>query len=294
MVDGASLSAELEDLLSRRPTLRDSLHLYSVVLDVWSGWSPTGFPILGWGPEECREHWARGVALMAEAPHAFDREALEPLLGPIIQALAGIGEEEQEAMRRFAEAWDDGRLSLSMLLPGIQKDGGASAPGALGISVDLCGFVAYLGLRPPLERYLSEVRAHFSADLWDAGHCPFCAAPPAFGDIGDDGKRWLSCALCDGRWTIGRLRCPFCDNRDARTLTRLAAEGHEEGYLIEACDLCRGYLKGVDRRLRWNAASPLIEDWGTPHLDLIARRHGYWRGTPSLVQLASLESPNGD
>jgi hypothetical protein len=43
----------------------------------------------------------------------------------------------------------------------------------------------------------------------------------------------------------------------------------------------------VDRRLRWNAASPLIEDWGTPHLDLIARRRGYWRGTPSLVQLAA-------
>lgn len=286
MSEPSSLIAEWEDLLARRPDFRDSLCLYGVVLEAWGVWNPSAVRALGWSPEECRERWERGTALIAEAPPAFDPEALEPILGPVIEAVAGIGEEEAEAMRRFAEAWDEGRLGAPALLPGLQK-GGENVPAALGISGDLLGFVGYLGLRPPLEAYFAQVRPYFSADFWDAGHCPFCAAPPAFGDIADDGKRWLSCALCGGRWTIGRLRCPFCDNRDARTLTRLSAEGAEEGYVVEACDLCRGYLKGVDRRLRWNAASPLIEDWGTPHLDLIARRRGYWRGTPSLVQLAA-------
>jgi len=172
----------------------------------------------------------------------------------------------------------------------MRKDGEKPSSGALEIPCDLLSFVTYLGLRPALEAYFAEVKGHFSPDLWDAGACPFCAAAPAFGDIGEDGKRWLCCALCGGRWTIGRLRCPFCDNRDAKTLTRLAAEGPEEGYIIEACDVCRGYLKGVDRRVRWNAASALIEDWGTPHLDLIARRKGYWRATPSLIQLVPPES----
>jgi len=291
VVEPAPLSAEWEDLLSRRPAFRDSLQLYGRVLDIWSRWSPSGFPVLAWRPEECRERWERGVALIAEGPPAFEAEALESILGPIIEVLAGLGEDEHEAMRRFALAWDERLVSVTDLLPGVWKEGrGAAAP---AIPADLMSFVIYLGLRPPLEVYFSEVRRFFSADYWDAGHCPFCSAPPAWGDIGDDGKRRLVCALCGGNWTIGRLRCPFCDNRDARTLTRLAGEEQEEGYLIEACDLCHGYLKGVDRRLRWNAASALIEDWGTPHLDLIARRRGYWRGTPSLVQLVPLDPAEG-
>jgi formate dehydrogenase maturation protein FdhE len=68
-------------------------------------------------------------------------------------------------------------------------------------------------------------------------------------------------------------------------MVRLVAEDAEEGYFVEACLACRGYLKGVDRRERWNAASPLVEDWASPHLDYYAAREGYWRGTPSLAQL---------
>lgn len=286
MPEHAALSAEWEDLLARRPTFHDSLRLFGAVLDAWGRWAPSSQPVLHLTREECRERWEGGVALIVDRPPDFDRESLEPLLSPILEELAAIGEEEAEAVGRFAQAWDEGRLSPLALLPGIQKEQGRSHNDALGISADLLTFVTYLGLRPPLEAYFSDVKAAFSPDVWDGGSCPFCAAPPSFGDIGEDGKRWLCCALCGGRWTIGRLRCPFCDNRDAKALTRLAAEGQEEGYLIEACDVCRGYLKGVDRRVRWNAASPLIEDWGTPHLDLIARDKGYWRATPSLVQLA--------
>ena len=277
----AALSSEWEDLLARRPAFRESLSLYGAVLVAWGRWSSEGSPVLRWRPEQCRERWERGVSLIVEALPAFNREALEPLFAPLIEELAALGEEEAEALSRFAAAWDEGRLSPLDLLPGLQTEGGE----AFGISANLLRLVTYLGLRPPLEAYFAEVRPVFSADFWEAGSCPFCAGAPSFGDIGEDGKRWLSCALCGGRWPIGRLRCPFCGNGDAKTLTRLAAEDKEEGYLIEACDLCRGYLKGVDRRVRWNAASALIEDWGTPHLDLIARRRGYWRATPSLIQL---------
>lgn len=283
MREAAALIAEWEDLLARRPAFRGSLGLYGTVLETWGRWSPDGSPVLDWRPGQCRERWERGVALIREAPPAFQREALEPLFAPLLEELAALGEATAEAVSRFAAAWDEGRVSPPDLLPGLQTEGGE----AFGISPDLLSLVTYLGLRPPLETYFADARAAFSADFWDAGSCPFCAGRPSFGDIGEDGRRWLCCALCGGRWSIGRLRCPFCDNRDAKTLTRLAAEDKEEGYLIEACDLCRGYLKGVDRQVRWNAASPTIEDWGTPHLDLIARRRGYRRATPSLIQLLS-------
>ena len=287
-MDGAaSLIAEWEDLLGRRPTFRDSLGFYGSVLEAWEGWSPEGCPVLHWRPAECRQRWERGVSLIAEAPPTFDRDALEPLFAPLAEGLAAVREEAAEALRRFAEAWDEGWFAPSDLVPSLQKEGGRALSGLLEIPPDLLNLLAYLGLRPPLEAYFGDVRAAFSPSLWEAAACPFCGGAPSFADIADDGKRWLCCALCGGRWTIGRLRCPFCDNRDAKTLTRLAAEDKEEGYLIEACDLCRGYLKGVDRRVRWNAASATIEDWGTPHLDLIASRRGYRRATPSLIRLVS-------
>jgi len=65
----------------------------------------------------------------------------------------------------------------------------------------------------------------------------------------------------------------------------LRAEEKDEGYSISTCKACHGYLKEVDRRLRWNAGSALVEDWGSPHLDLFAHRAGYWRAIPTLIQL---------
>src|SRR5262249_31398610 len=110
-----------------------------------------------------------------------------------------------------------------------------------------------------------------------------CGGFPAYGDLTEDGRRRLFCPLCGGLWTAPRLRCPFCDSWDSRDLIRLVAEGGEEGYFIEACGRCGGYLKGVDRRQRWNASSPQIEDWGSPHLDAYAAEREDWRPTPGLT-----------
>jgi len=282
----SALRADWEDLLSRRPSFRPALAFYEPIIEAWERFGSSRISPLAWSPEECRDRWERGVVILAEAPLGIDRENLELLLEPALEALAGLGDETAEAVGRIARAWEDGRLGPGSLVTGMGDKMQGSLVEALALSPDLLGFVACVVLRPPLEAYLSTARQTFKDGYWDHGRCPFCGASPAWGDIREDGKRWLCCARCGGEWTIGRLRCPFCDNRNARTLTRLTAEGAEEGYLIEACGLCRGYLKGVDRRVRWNVASPLVEDWGSPHLDLIAQRRGYWRASPSLVQLA--------
>ena len=121
---------------------------------------------------------------------------------------------------------------------------------------------------------------------WAESYCPICGDWPTLAETrGLDGQRRLRCGRCGGDWRTERLRCPFCQARQSRDMVRLVAEGAEEGYFVEACLACRGYLKGLDRRERWNGASPLVEDWASPHLDYYAAREGYWRATPSLAQL---------
>lgn len=283
MPDYSALRAEWEELLGRRSAMRESLAFWTPILEGWMAWERGGLSPLSWRPEECRERWERGVPLLAETQPDIPREALEGLLGPMIERLAAAGSEETPALQRFAEAWDAGEIGPSDLFPGSGKEGPAALQERLGMEASRIALLAHAGLRPALESYFEGVRA-LPDGVWTPGLCPWCGGLPAYGDIVEDGRRRLSCHLCGGAWIGPRLRCPFCEIWQG-DLMRLLAEEMEDGYFIEACRTCHGYLKGVDRRQRRNAGSPLVEDWGSPHLDVSATRQGYWRGTPSLGHL---------
>jgi FdhE protein len=284
MPDYSALCAEWQEMLSRRRGLGDALTLWTSVLEGWRDWDDRGVTPLGWSGDECRQRWERGVPLLADAGPALAPESLEDLLGPLMERLAVGSRTTAEALGRFAAAWDEGTISPSALFPASGKGGAATLEDELGMSAHLAGFLAHAGLRPALEVWFSRVRA-LPESGWDRGFCPWCGGMPSFGDLTEDGRRRLSCHLCGGAWAAARLRCPFCQAGQSRDMVRLVAEGAEEGYFVEACLACRGYLKGLDRRERWNGASPLVEDWASPHLDYYAAREGYWRATPSLAQL---------
>ena len=268
-------------MVARRRAMGEALALWTSVLNGWQGWQDRGVVPLTWSAEECQAHWERGVPLLAEAVPSIEPESLEELLGPLMERLAAAGPDDAEPLRRFAAAWDEGRIGPAALFPTSGKD---SLPDEAAIPVHLLGFLAHAGLRPALETFFSSVRS-LPEGVWEQGVCPWCGGLPSYGDLLENGRRRLSCHLCGGAWTAPRLRCPFCQAWQSGDMVRLVAEGAEEGYFVEACQTCRGYLKGVDRRERWNAVSPLVEDWASPHLDYYAVREGYWRGTPSLAQL---------
>jgi hypothetical protein len=283
MPDYKALVGEWEDMLGRRRAMGDALSFWTPVLEGWRDWDDAGAVSLGWTEDECRQSWARGVPLLADAAPVLAPESLEELLGPVMERLAVGSPAAGAALARFAAAWDAGTVGPSALFPPHGPEG-AGLENELGLPGHLTGFLAHAGLRPVLEVWFSRVRA-LPASGWERGFCPWCGGMPSYGDLMEDGRRRLSCHLCGGAWSAARLRCPFCHARQSSDMVRLVAEGAEEGYFIEACLSCRGYLKGLDRRERWNGASPLVEDWASPHLDYYAAREGYQRPTPSLAQL---------
>ena len=293
MPDYAGLCAEWQEMLTRRRAMGDALALWTSVLEGWRSWEDTGVTPLEWSAEECRERWERGVPLLGEAAPAIAPESLEELLGPLMERLAAAGPDDALALGRFAAAWDAGIIGPASLFPTSGKDAAAVLQDEAGLPAHLAGFLAHAGLRPALETFFSRVRT-LPEGGWDRGFCPWCGGLPSYGDLLEDGRRRLSCHLCGGAWTAARLRCPFCQAWQSCDMVRLVGGGAEEGYFVEACLACRGYLKGVDRRERWNAASPLVEDWASPHLDYYAAREGYWRGTPSLAQLLPPDPDPGE
>lgn len=281
----AALLAEWEELLQRRAAFRETLKPLSPILAAWAAWPPGRIVPLRWIAESWCACWAKGVPLLAEAPPRFQRENLDEVLGPALDLLAGFGE-DLTPLREFAEGWDRGEIEPSALLPERGRIGAVEIQERCHLSQDALALLAAVGLRPALEAYFAECRPHIEGSGWDLGICPCCGAPPGFADLLEDGRRQLVCHLCGSAWIFGRLVCPFCGNRTAKDFVRLLAEDKDEGFAINACRACRGYVKELDRRVRWNAGSALVEDWGSPHLDLIAYRQDYWRPIPTLVQLA--------
>jgi formate dehydrogenase maturation protein FdhE len=210
---------------------------------------------------------------------------VEDVLAVAMEAVTATRPEDAAALRVLADEWDAGRLGPSAFFPtrGAVAD---EVVRRLGIRAAVAGFLACAGLRPALAWAFAGARARLAEGVWTLGVCPFCGAPPAFGDIGEDGRLALSCHLCAGTWIFSRVRCPLCGADAPHDLTRLEPGGADEAYYISGCGRCRGYVKHVDRRQRWNARSALVEDWGSPHLDLAARRAGYWRPMATLLEVA--------
>jgi hypothetical protein len=273
-------------LLARRPQFVETFAPCEPLLRAWADWSAESRPRLSWTAEDCRRSWAKGEPLLARAQPELPNSELETILGPGLDALRAMAV-DVEALRIFGELWDAGSIALRDLLPAPGRLGAAWLPERTHLSVDSLGFLAVAALRPVLTGFFASARAHFDAGSWGRGVCPFCGAPPGFTDLPEDGQRRLSCHVCGGAWVFSRTRCPLCGSLDLSQQIRLVPEGlEEEGYAITACKSCGGYLKELDRRVRWNAGSALIEDWGSPHFDLVARRSGYWRPVPVLVTVA--------
>lgn len=280
------LREEWSDLLGRRRDFVDTLALYTDVFEAWARWTVSRSIALDWSGARCAASWERATPLMAEAPPSLEPGEIEDVVGAGMDALARV-RGDAGGLRRFAQAWDRGEISLRDLFPAKGRLGSETLESMTALGAEATGFLASTSLRPILDAYFSAVRPHLGDGLWERGVCPFCGASPGFSDVIEDGRRRLACHLCGGLWIASRTRCPYCGADSALDLMRLEPEEREEGYAIAACRRCKGYLKELDRRVRRNGSSALVEDWGSPHFDLVAKRAGYWRGIPSLIDVTA-------
>jgi FdhE protein len=274
------------DVLRRRAPLATSLAPYGVIVDAWAAWAPGSGGEMTSSADACAARWREGVPLLARAPIDIPSTDVEDLMAAAMEAVTAVAPQDAAAMRRLADDWDAGRIGPAAFLPSRGAIA-ARASEQLSLRPEVAAFLAYAGLRPAVEHALAPVQAHVTDGHWSLGICPFCGAPPAFADIVEDGRRRLSCHLCGGTWAFSRVRCPFCGADAAHGLVRLEPDGADAAYFIVGCTRCRAYVKEIDRRQRWNARYALVEDWGSPHFDLVARRQGYWRAVPTLLEVAT-------
>jgi formate dehydrogenase accessory protein FdhE len=148
----------------------------------------------------------------------------------------------------------------------------------IGIAAQPIVELAAAGVRPPAPHQ------------WAAAQCPVCGGAPQVAVIAEESgefmagsPRSLICGRCASRWGFRRAVCVACGEDDSRRLGGWTAETWP-AIRIEACDVCRAYIKTFDlRRPGGRDVVPLVDDVASAAMDLWAAGQGLQRPVRSLA-----------
>jgi FdhE protein len=146
---------------------------------------------------------------------------------------------------------------------------------AFNVEKEVLTFLAYNSVKPSISHCAHQLSSYLSPDhAWEKGYCPICGSQPGLAALDHDGGRFLFCHVCWHKWKVQRLFCPFCENKDAKTLAYFYSNDEEE-YRVDTCNHCHQYIKAVDTRKINRPFYPSLEQVATLHLDMKAGEEGF-------------------
>lgn len=176
------------------------------------------------------------------------------------------------------QSYEDVHLDLGEILRCASSgnfNGVSETAGRLQLDINLLWTLAQHALRPALYSCRREIVPLTTGLHWDKGYCFVCGSRATLGELQDnDQVKHLRCGQCGADWHFNRLQCLHCGNMDHATQQNLYMEGCDSRR-IEACDLCRGYLKVIASFAPTPPEMLAVEDLATLHLDFIAQQRGY-------------------
>lgn len=226
-------------------------------------------------PDTARVEIARkeGFPLVAPVELPVDLSHAAALLLRLCRAASGATAPLAAAASAIQSAIVENRLHPGEILTARRENSSdrfAALAAELDIPFEVLAFFADESLAPSLVAGRRRVAAHWQQDAaHDKGYCPVCGSAPALGVLEEDGRRFLICSVCRQRWQVQRVRCAACGQTDAQKLYYIYSE-EEPAYRIDACDVCRHYVKTVDRRRLARLFYPPLEQVLTVHLDMVA------------------------
>jgi FdhE protein len=228
------------------------------------------------------------LPLISREDFAVDIKSSEALLRELCRVAIETNEVLEGAGTRVAEAVDKGMLEVSALFSEILSQDEThikEAANQLDIDKKILAFLLYSSIRPSLCLCAEQLATYLDKDApWKSGHCPICGSSPELSILREEGERSLVCSFCGNEWQAKRIYCPFCDNKDYKTLQYFYSE-EEKDYRVDVCDVCKKYLKTVDTRKIKHPVYPLVEQISTWHLDLLAQEQGLESGSPLWLQI---------
>ena len=226
-------------------------------------------------------------SLIGISEFVVDQDSATALLRQLCQIAETTNNEMAAAAHAIVDAIDDGKLDphpvFAALLNAedayfkqIEKD--------MGVEKKVLAFMAYNSIKPSVVQCAQQLASYLdSDDPWDKGFCPVCGSSPGLSLFDDEGQRALFCGFCWHQWAAQRIYCPFCENKDNKSLHYYFSE-KEKNYRIDVCDNCKTYLKAIDLRQTGRIIYPPLEFVASLHLDIKAQELGFKSGIQLELQ----------
>ena len=240
--------------------------------------------------DEVKEKMQKGNPLISLDNIPLKETLLKELFQEICEIIKRQEDSESEEIQKIIDAESCGDLALNTLIQKFFYHDDVyfnSLSKNLKIGEDLLLFVAIHLARPFFEAVAEKLKDKVVDELWIKNYCPVCGSGAQIAKLEKEvGKRILYCQLCGSEWRYMRLKCPFCRNKDQKSLKFLEEEGSP--YRIDLCGKCKRYIKTLDERKGGGdkrSYIPSIEDIATMYLDLVAKKEGYersWFFPPSV------------
>lgn len=134
--------------------------------------------------------------------------------------------------------------------------------------------------RPALHAAARDLRDAIAPSGWTRGTCPACGALPLLAELHsnkEESSRVLRCGRCGSAWSIARLACPACSERDHGQLRFVHVDGEMEHRRAECCISCGFYVKAVAVLDPLDEKALFDVDLRTLGLDTLAIEAGYHR-----------------
>ncbi len=155
----------------------------------------------------------------------------------------------------------------------------------LDIEKDVLAFFFHHSIWPSLAKLQRAMADRHNVNgRWKQGACPICGSAPFLSFLSESGQRSLVCGFCRHTWSIDRIFCPSCHNRNSVTTGYFFCD-REPAYRVNTCDQCKQYIKTIDAGKLKRYFYPLLESIVTTHLDIRAEALGYrGSGMDGLIQ----------
>ncbi len=147
-----------------------------------------------------------------------------------------------------------------------------------GLALDTLLFLVEQFARATLTWHSARVTGLLEDEVKTSrtGTCPVCGNHPRLSIIeGEEGVRKLACGMCETIWRYKRIGCPFCGSEDQKKFRRFTVDD-EPGLSALLCNVCKRYLKQIDRRKLGDGEYDVTElETMSSRFDILARREGY-------------------
>lgn len=269
-------AVELRALRTAHPELVDAVDLQLEMVELYrrvQGRVPV--PWIDSASSQVAERAAAGRPLVAFETVPVDLTDLRLLVRQTAEAMRRHGFLDEAEYARVQAVGRDMGLLVAVgawyRAAAEQHGGDVSAPTSADEDPALAQ-VLTLAMRPFLSRCAEVVQQRPELAQWTRGYCAACGADPDFSVL-TAGDRLLICSRCGLQWKFEPATCPFCRNEDRDRLSTFAtADGK---YQVQACEVCRRYIKAYDARRGGRPVMPLVDTVATLPLDAAAVQKGY-------------------